>query len=226
MIAENDTLLQFLGPGVALAHTDPRSASIRAHPQELRYVERAVESRQREFHAARACARQAMELLDEPSVAIPAASDRSPIWPAHLIGSISHCSSFCIAAVARKGETCDAIGVDVEPAEDLPSDLLDTICSPRERAALDDQPADQCLLAARILFSAKEAVYKCQYPLTGEMLEFLDIEITLSERCFQASFQRDVGPFRRGSTLEGRIAFAHGCIVTGVTVPVAEGPHA
>ena len=27
MIAENDTLVQFLGPGVALAYTDPRSAS-------------------------------------------------------------------------------------------------------------------------------------------------------------------------------------------------------
>lgn len=220
-MAANDILEDFLGPGVALACTDPRLACVEAHPQEMKYVQQAVERRKREFHAARACARLAMELLGELPVAIPAAPDRSPVWPAHLIGSISHCATFCLAAVARKGERHGAIGVDVEPAEDLPSELLDAICSPGEKAALDDKLPEERLLLARILFSAKEAVYKCQYPLTGTILDFQDLEVTFAETCFQAKLQRPVGMFGKGSIFEGRVAFAHGCIVTGVTVPVA-----
>lgn len=221
MTAAHNISGDFLGQGVALAHADPRLASIDAHPEELRYVQQAVESRKREFHAGRACARLAMGLLGEPPVAIPAASDRSPVWPPHLIGSISHCATFCLAVVARKGENYAAIGVDVEPAEDLPFELLDAICSPREMAALDENPPEHRLLWARILFSAKEAVYKCQYPLTGTMLDFQDLEVTLADTCFQAKLQRQAGMFGKGSILEGQITFAHGCIVTGVTVPLA-----
>lgn len=220
-MAAQTTLGHIFGEGVALAYSDPRLTSIKAHPEELKYVHHAVQSRQREFHAARACARQAMQILGELPVSIPAAADRSPVWPAHLIGSISHCATLCLAVVARKGESYDAIGVDTEPAEDLPCELLDTICSPRERAALSTQPPEQQLLFARILFSAKEAVYKCQYPLTGTMLEYQDLEITLSQGCFHARFQRRAGLFDRGAILEGRFTFAHGCIITGVANPVA-----
>jgi Phosphopantetheinyl transferase component of siderophore synthetase len=48
-----------------------------------------------------------------------------------------------------------ALGIDVEPAECLPSELLDLVATPQERLNLGDD-----VYRGRLLFVAKEAVYK------------------------------------------------------------------
>ena len=70
-----------------------------------------------------------------------------------------------------------ALGIDVEPAEYLPSELLDLVATPQERLKLGDDP-----YRGRLLFVAKEAVYKAVYPLDQTFLEHHDVEINLAER--------------------------------------------
>jgi 4'-phosphopantetheinyl transferase EntD len=70
-----------------------------------------------------------------------------------------------------------AIGIDVEPAESLPSELLDLIATPQERLNLSDDPYH-----GRLLFVAKEAVYKAVYPLDQVFLEHHDVQISFAER--------------------------------------------
>ena len=70
-----------------------------------------------------------------------------------------------------------ALGIDVDPAECLPSELLDLVATPQERLKLGDDP-----YRGRLLFVAKEAVYKAVHPLDQIFLEHHDVEINLAER--------------------------------------------
>jgi 4'-phosphopantetheinyl transferase EntD len=81
----------------------------------------------------------------------------------------------CIAALARAA-TYRSLGVDLEPDLPLPSDLAPTICRP-------DEPSD----LTRRRFSAKEAVFKALYPVTGVMFGFhglfVDLETGAARLC-------------------------------------------
>ena len=70
-----------------------------------------------------------------------------------------------------------AMGIDVEPAELLPPDLLEMVATPQERRRLGDDP-----YRGRLLFAAKEAVYKAVYPLDRIFLDYHDVEVDLAER--------------------------------------------
>jgi len=81
-----------------------------------------------------------------------------------------------VAAIARKADI-PSLGIDVEPAEPLPDEI----------AALAVMPGDVLegvdpRLATRLLFSAKEAVYKAAFPLDRLFLEFRDIEVDIAQR--------------------------------------------
>jgi 4'-phosphopantetheinyl transferase EntD len=52
--------------------------------------------------------------------------------------------------------------------------MRDLVLTSRERKKLGEDP-----LAGRIVFAAKEAVYKAAYPLDRAFLEFADIEVDL-----------------------------------------------
>jgi len=70
-----------------------------------------------------------------------------------------------------------AIGIDIEPAELLPPELLEMVATPQERRRLGDDP-----YRGRLLFAAKEAVYKAVYPLDRVFLDYHDIEVDLAGR--------------------------------------------
>ena len=94
-------------------------------------------------------------------------------------GSITHCAGYRAAAVASTREVL-TIGLDAEPNETLPDGVLDHVSLPGERARLRDLAATApgtCW--DRLLFSAKESVYKAWFPLTRQWLGFEDADITI-----------------------------------------------
>jgi len=149
-------------------------------PAERESVRRAVDKRVREFAAGRMCARHAMAQLGFPESPLLAAADRQPIWPEPLVGSLSHTAGFCVAVVARKSEWL-ALGVDTELSGAPSPDLWSTICEPDELAWCHSLPAAARAAAVTVLFAAKEAFYKCQYPLTTEWLDFHDLRISVRD---------------------------------------------
>ncbi|CAI2936464.1 4'-phosphopantetheinyl transferase family protein [Aminobacter niigataensis] len=205
---------------VATAQGDPRSLAAVMYPIEQSYVSRATESRRREFAAGRSLARQAMASLGVPQAAIPAASDRAPVWPAGIVGSISHCSGWCVAAVARESQDCSALGIDVEPATPLETDLLDTICDDDELRWLARQAEPGRGLLAKAIFSAKESVYKAQYPLSRQIIDFHAVSVALDmvSGSFLARIRVDAEPFLSGYQASGRIAITSEFIATGVAL--------
>ena len=145
---------------------------------EIAHVARAVATRRAEFTTVRACAREALAELGGPTVALVPNPDRSPRWPAGFVGSLSHSSTLC-AAVAARASDAGSLGLDLEADGPLDAALFATVCAPAERRALDAMPADRAALRAKRLFSAKEAFYKCQYPLTGTFLSCAQVELAL-----------------------------------------------
>jgi 4'-phosphopantetheinyl transferase EntD len=164
------------GPGVVLATHDPRAPATGLYPEEARAVGGAVERRRREFAAGRRCAREALAALGRPAVPIPAGADRAPVWPCGVVGSITHTARWCGAAVAPHG-LHRGLGLDAEPPRPLPADVWDEVLTQPERTWVAGQPLEDQGLWARLLFCAKEAAYKCQYPLTARMLSFDEVRI-------------------------------------------------
>jgi 4'-phosphopantetheinyl transferase EntD len=215
------TLLDgLLAPGIVTAMGDPRADWPGPLPGEEEALARASAMRRREFLSGRALARRAMQDLGRPPSPIPAASDRTPVWPPGLTGSISHCADLCAAAMARTADGFLSIGIDIETAEPLERSLWPEICTPAERERLARQPGDEAGALAKLMFSAKEAAYKCQYPLSRQLFDFqvFEIELDLAAGTFGARFAIDVAPFRRGDALQGRFRTTAGHVATATSL--------
>ena len=143
-------------------------------PAELAATGQMRSTRLQEFSAGRAHARKVLRELGLPSPTIPVSADRAPEWPPGFVGSISHAGDL-VVVVAAPGTVLPAIGVDLEPCVPLDIELLNRVCRPEEVARIRSSPA--ALHRAKLVFSAKESVYKCVAPLTGVFLEFADVEI-------------------------------------------------
>ncbi|MBI3703754.1 MAG: 4'-phosphopantetheinyl transferase superfamily protein [Rhizobiales bacterium] len=126
--------------------------------------------------AARVVGRALMARLGHAACAVPRSPSGEPLWPAGVTGSFAHDERIAVAAVANSRDVA-AVGIDVEPAEWLPPGMLDMVATTRERQTLGDDPYRE-----RLLFAAKEAVYKTVYPLDRIFLEFHDIEVDLTAR--------------------------------------------
>ncbi|MEU4164480.1 4'-phosphopantetheinyl transferase superfamily protein [Actinoplanes sp. NPDC026670] len=192
-------------------------------PGEEDLVANAVEVRRREFVTARRCARQALAALGHPAAPIRAGARREPIWPAAVVGSITHCAGYRAAAVARRPDLA-GLGIDAEPHERLPAGIEESVTVPSERAHLrqlsDHYPAVRW---DRLLFSAKESVYKAWYPLTGRWLGFEDAELTFepSAGVFRARIlvdgtRRDAAPPL--TEIGGRFLIGGGFVLTAASV--------
>ena len=192
--------------------TDPQAEQPATVGDEAQHLAQALPSRRREFAAGRAAARQAIAQLGISPAPIFAAKDRAPIWPQGLRGSISHTKTLC-AAVVTDGP--HSLGLDLEQDTDLKAGLLSTICSDAELARI---AGTDKLRLAKLIFSAKEAAYKAQYPLTQMLFGFdhMDIALDHDHSRFTATFLKPAGCFAAGDQLPGRYARTAGHLVTAV----------
>jgi 4'-phosphopantetheinyl transferase EntD len=151
-------------------------------PAEEAMVARAVEKRRREFATGRDCARRALERLGVEAVPVPAGNRGEPVWPEGVVGSITHCRGYRGCAVAATTDLA-AIGIDAEPHEPLPEGLAARVAGAEERGGLAELARAEPEIAwERLLFSAKEALYKAWYPLTERWLGFEDAVLTIDRR--------------------------------------------
>jgi 4'-phosphopantetheinyl transferase EntD len=166
-------VIERLLPAV-IATADTRAElDVELFPEEARVVGRAVDKRRREFVTGRACARLALGHLGIAPTPIANGARGEPLWPSGVVGSITHCTGYRACAVARTTEV-RSLGIDAEVDAPLPVGIFEQIASSRERA-LAGAAAGANL--DRLIFSAKEAVYKAWYPITRQRLGFGEIEL-------------------------------------------------
>ncbi|MEV7415236.1 4'-phosphopantetheinyl transferase superfamily protein [Streptomyces sp. NPDC089919] len=210
------------GPVAAADAFDDRVAAP-LHPVEAAVVARSVPERRREFATVRLCARRALARLGLPYEPLVPDGRGAPQWPRGVVGSMTHTAGYRAAAVARASDVV-SLGIDAEPDRPLGGGVLGTIALPQERRAV-------AALAARrpdvnwdrVLFSAKESVFKTWYPLTRRELDFDEAVVAIEPETgrFTARLLAEgpaaLGP--RPDPLVGRWLSRYGVIVTGVTVP-------
>ncbi|MFD0974183.1 4'-phosphopantetheinyl transferase family protein [Plantactinospora endophytica] len=199
-------------------------AGERCFPGEEHLVAQAVPERRREFVTARRCARQALRELGFPPAAILPGPRRAPRWPPGVVGSITHCRGYRAAAVARTAHAA-GLGIDAEPHRPLPAGVVETISTAGEPKMLRRlRDVDLATHWDRLLFSAKESIYKAWYPLTGRELGFEEARLSIEPvtRTFTGQLVVTTGvPGPR--VVHGRYLVGDGLVVTAVLVPSGHG---
>jgi 4'-phosphopantetheinyl transferase EntD len=186
------------------------------HPAEAVHVARAVEKRRLEFAGGRRCARDALAGLGAADGPLSIGADRAPAWPAGFVGSITHTRGYC-GAVAAPVATYAGVGVDVESRRRLRRELERRICTERELRWLDDMDERQRADMATVVFSAKEAFYKCQFCVTRTWLGFHDARLDVGPGTFRVEVLSDL-PALRDRPLEGRFHLSGDHVFTGIGI--------
>ncbi|WP_314621563.1 4'-phosphopantetheinyl transferase family protein [Streptomyces stackebrandtii] len=182
-------------------------------PREAALVARAAHKRRAEFTTVRACAHDALTALGVAPAPLLPDERGAPGWPPGVVGSMTHCAGYRAAAVAH-AHRITALGIDAEPDSPLPEGVLGEIARPEEVTALAALPSDGPAWD-RLLFSAKESVYKAWYPVTRRWLDFHEASLDLSpDGTFTARVLVAAPP--ELACLRGRWAAGGGHVVTAV----------
>jgi 4'-phosphopantetheinyl transferase EntD len=216
-------VIEGLLPGVAsVVEARDDDSPVALFPEEEAQVAGAVEKRRREFATGRGCAHRALAQLGLAPGPVLSGQRGEPRWPAGVVGAITHCDGYRACAVARTADLV-TIGIDAEPHGPLPEGVLSDIAGPAEIAQLRGlAEASPTIHWDKLLFSAKEAVYKAWFPLAGRWLGFEDAELTIDPR--QRTFSARLlvpGPVVAGLELtgfEGRWLVADGLVVTAIAL--------
>jgi len=203
------------------ASEDP--ADIVLCPAEEAAVGQAVEKRRREFTTARACVREAFSQLGLPHAAVTNGAHGEPHWPLSVVGSITHCDGYRACAIARSADIA-TIGIDAEPHAPLPEGVLPDIADAQELSWLSTRRREiPDMHWDRLLFSAKESVYKAWFPVAKRWLGFEDALVTVdaSAQTFTARLLvpgPSVGD-RRLTGFSGRWLIRDGLVLTAIALP-------
>jgi 4'-phosphopantetheinyl transferase EntD len=199
-------------------------------PDEAQCLRGAVPKRAQEFAAGRLCARRLLAEFGIEEFPLRVGEDRQPLWPDSLVGSITHTTGFCAAAVAQKNQI-RALGIDSELAGGVKEELWRWICTPHEISWLQSLPPAEQPRAATLIFSAKESFYKCQFALTQERLYFHDATIDVQDwgtgrGAFEIRANRPIALAHHAKLpIKGQYLFHEEWITTGVAVTEpAAGP--
>lgn len=192
-------------------------------PEEQACVAHAVPARVREFCAGRNCARRALAQLEAHVLPIRVGPGREPLFPAGIAGSITHTRDYCAAAVVRTGHA-RSLGLDAEPDEPLPPEILQYVAAGDECALLaalaDSRPEVHW---DKVLFCAKEAFFKAWFPLTRRYIAFQDARVRFDPAAGTfAVGLRQPGPDDFWSrTFGGRFAIRRGLVLAALALPPA-----
>lgn len=227
-------LASLLPPEVAVEEIfgDPEDAVLL--PGEEAVIARAVDKRRLEYTTTRHLARIAMGRLGLPPVAIGTGGNREPLWPAGIVGSMTHCRGYRAVAVTRIGGAVSGVGIDAEPHGPLPEGVFDTIARPDEMPALTALATELPQVRwDRLVFSAKESVYKAWFPVARRWLGFGEASVAFADFAestpegdfsetpgmysgtFTAHIQQSGAPIPR---MTGRWTIESGLVLTAITL--------
>ena len=214
-------LVASLLPDEAVVHETRRSGAPGQEwallaEEERRLVPGAGERRRDDWATGRLLAHAALAELDRDVPVLRRGDRGEPLWPASVVGSITHCDGYAACAVTHGGDV-RALGIDVEPSLPLPPGVLNVVASPAERRHLTDlADQDASVPWDRLLFCAKEACYKVWFPLERRWLGFDDVTVHLAR---DGSFEVILDAVARTSLparLRGRWGERDGVVAAGM----------
>jgi len=173
--------------------------------------------RKETFLAGRLAIRHAQAYLNMPLLEIPKALDHSPVWPKEYTGSVSHTDDQAIAILLPHFQNkIKGIGIDIEKTAN--ANLLqdyDLIGKNNEYQLLTKLES-KASLAALLLFSLKESIYKALYPIVGRFFDFLDVQlIHIQENRITFKVIRNLSiQVQEGFIIYANFSWRNNCILT------------
>jgi 4'-phosphopantetheinyl transferase EntD len=217
----NISFLDSLFPSeVIINEVNPAQIQGSIYPEEETFIQKAVPKRKQEFIAGRLCVRKALAKIGITLFPVLMGNDRAPVWPPGVVGSISHSEGYCGVAIAQK-PNIESIGLDVEYVGQVKRDIWKHFCNQQELSWINSLPINDQQKIAALIFSAKECLYKCQYPISKRWLNFHDVTISANSNKneFEARFLVDAGKcFKKGTCLKGKYLISNGYVFTGMTL--------
>ncbi|MEM8843882.1 MAG: 4'-phosphopantetheinyl transferase superfamily protein [Pseudomonadota bacterium] len=130
-------------------------------------LENAVNKRHSEYISGRLCAREALMKLTGSTLTPDMASDRSPLWPQGVCGSISHSHNVVITIVANNTDYL-TLGIDIEKVmtEKTAKEIYQQFMESSEEGCYEDMYT--FAEKVTIQFTIKEAIFKALYPLINK----------------------------------------------------------
>lgn len=144
--------------------------------EEFELVKTATNKRINEFSAGRFCAHKLLAASGMDNGPILIGKHREPLWPAGIIGSITH-SKDLAGAVLCPDDICTGIGFDIETIKPFNQAISKYICTPAEFEWLIEQKGRDSASLILLLFSIKESIFKCLFHATGYKYTFKDIQL-------------------------------------------------
>jgi enterobactin synthetase component D len=145
--------------------------------------------RQTEFSHGRSCAHQALAKFKLESEPIPRnAETREPCWPEAVWGSITHSGEYAAAAVGLSDDV-SGIGIDLESLSRVVDfNISRHVCVEQELEWLKTLSPAKANQGLRIIFSAKESIFKCLFPISRTYLYFKDATVEIDEDSAEFTF--------------------------------------
>ena len=202
---------------------NPAYQDFRLLPEEQAIAESfGSQKRRAEFTMGRIYAHGALSrfgLESEPILRNP--ETREPCWPNSVWGSITHSAGFAAVAVGLKKEI-KGVGIDLESfSRSVDFKIRRHVCVDSELEWLESLPTKQANRALRIIFSAKESIFKCIYPGTKTYLSFKDAEVSVNETEKNFSFiifKSFPGIIQHGFPHQGRYSEIDKMLLTSVYI--------
>jgi 4'-phosphopantetheinyl transferase EntD len=137
-----------------------------------------TETRLRELRAGRTLARHALSCIGKSQATILSSNSGAPLWPEGVVGSLSHTIEHAAVFVALQS-SYGAVGVDIDDKRPLGDAATADIAIADEIELVERLGfAPNRLVAQNLVFNAKEAIFKCQFPLTQSIsLDFHDVHL-------------------------------------------------
>ena len=159
------------------------------HPAEENYFSQLSSvSRKEHYRSGRICAGEVLSklgTLGQPVLRDP--QTREPLWPEGISGAITHSGKWA-AAAAGKTSDVSGIGIDLEDLErQVDYRISRHVCIPEEQKWLQECGEDFLEQNLKIIFSAKESIFKAFFPYTRTYLHFHDARILMEQTLFQKS---------------------------------------
>ena len=221
----SDELSRLFPAGVIAAEVTTSVSRELLTPSELQFIAHCAPKRIQDFTAGRACAHRVLGELGLTEISLLAGHHREPLWPPSIVGSITHTHGYAAAVVARERDV-RALGIDCEVVDSVDEDLWSRICTPTELERLTGLPLEERGRQAALIFAAKEAFYKCQFPLTHQWVGFEDVVVEPLEWPAVAGALRIVPqnplPLDEPTVarITGRFQFRDCWVLAGLAVPV------
>jgi len=171
------------------------------------FIQNAVVKRKSEFIAGRYCAHRSLAPWTVPQGIIGIGEGRCPVWPAGIVGSISHCHGYAIAATARTDDLF-AVGLDVEDivGEETRNNIQKAVVNQNEMVLLTQSQRPDIVFT--LIFSLKESFFKAAYPHVKFYFDFPAISLThidWEHRRVRFELNQQLGTFfTAGSVISGQ----------------------